>query len=127
MGAPRYSLRSLFIALTLIAFGAAAGIWFVRTYGPVTIHDATAEVANKTLRGYTTVPANATNVCVEYTPTSCAIIKFKLPEAETVAWCERNDWKIGADTRTENWFEFVTPRGGETWYDGEVGFVLVSD
>jgi len=129
MGKPRYSLRSSLIALTLFACGVAAVIWFMRTYGPVTINDATGELANNVLRGYTTIPANATDVSVQYTPNSSATIKFRFSERGTRAWCEANGWEIVRDdtSRYGTRFEFVTPRGGGSWYDGRIWFVLVSD
>lgn len=129
MGTPRYSLRALIIALTLVVFAAAGVAWFVRTYGPVTISEATAEMANRALRGYATVPANATDVSVRYTPESCATIKFRLSEREMRAWCEENQWEIGHEeiSRYSTRFEFTTPRGGGSWFDGKVVFILISE
>ncbi|QDV66284.1 hypothetical protein Mal65_54600 [Crateriforma conspicua] len=122
----RYSVRDLLLALTLIAICLAAATWFARTFGTVAITDATAETANRALKGFTTIPSDATNVNVRYTPGASATIKFNLPRTEFLGWCESNKWNVVPDKGGSR-FEFVSPRGSGSWCHGKVWFVLFSD
>ncbi|TWU59719.1 hypothetical protein V7x_54940 [Crateriforma conspicua] len=126
MGKIRYSLRDLFLALTLIAICLAAATWFTRTFGTVAVSNATAETANRALKGFATIPEDAANVFVRYTPGASATIKFNLPRSEFLSWCESNEWEIVPDQDGRR-FEFVTPRGSGSWYHDKVWFVLFSD
>ena len=125
MGLSRYSLRSLFIAVTLIAIGIGVWAWFERKFSVVTIDQATAEQANRVLRGFVTIPTKATDVYLKYTPMSTATMEFNLSESEARAWCERNNWTVNPDMNF--WFQFTCPRGGGVWFEGRVDFVFISD
>ena len=124
----RYSLRSLLVAVTLIAIGIGALTWLEHKLGRIEIDNATAEQANRVLRGFVSIPAKATEVRVDYTPMSMASIRFYLSASETRAWCERNNWKVIPDGNFNRFEIKVTDqRGGGVWFEGKTDFVLISD
>ncbi len=103
-------------------------MWAHRRYSDVKIRNATSEQANEILRGFATIPKNATNVNVEYTPFASATIECELSENLTRQWCKKNDWQITNDEPKSGYFEFSAqvPTGfrGGRWKNGRVLFIV---
>ncbi len=126
--APRFSLKTLLVVMTLMAIVAGGVTWYDRTYSPVTLEHASAEQANQALRGFVNIPSAATDVHVQYTPFSWVQLRFQLSEDESVKWCESNHWMIDRTTRNETgFFKFTTGSGGGTWQEGEITCVVFAE